>query len=133
MILNQISVFLENKAGKLSEFIRLLADNQIDLQALSIAESQDYGILRIIVDRPEATAALLREREWPCSVTPVLAVLVPDSPGSLTHIFSVLADHGVSLAYSYAFLSRTAGQACVVLRVDDNAAAEALLRDAGAI
>ncbi|MCR4906138.1 MAG: acetolactate synthase [Clostridiales bacterium] len=133
MILNQISVFLENKAGKLSEFIRLLADNQIDLQALSIAESQDYGILRIIVDRPEKTAALLREREWPCSVTPVLAVLVPDSPGSLTNIFSVLADHGVSLAYSYAFLSRSAGQACVVLRVDDNASAEALLREAGAI
>ncbi len=131
MILNQISVFLENKTGRLSSFIRILADNAIDLQALSIAESQDYGILRIIVDRPEETAALLRARDWPCSVTPVLAVNVPDEPGSLTRILAVLADAGIDLAYSYAFLSRVSGQACVVLRVDDNAAAEKLLKDAG--
>ena len=131
MIFNQISVFLENKTGKLSEFIRILADNKINLQALSIAESQDYGILRIIVDRPQDTAALLRAQDWPCSVTPVLAVNVPDEPGSLTRILAVLADAGIGLAYSYAFLSRVAGQACIVLRVDDNAAAEEQLKQAG--
>ena len=68
MIINQISVFLENKAGKLAEFIRVLADNKIDLQALSIAESQDYGVLRIIADKPEETAELLRKQTGPAAL-----------------------------------------------------------------
>lgn len=133
MIINQISVFLENKPGKLSEFIAVLADNNIDLQALSIAESEFFGILRIIVDKPEETMKLLTENNWACSVTPVLAVNVPDKPGSLTRILAVLAEKNISLAYSYAFLSRVAGKACIVLRVDDNAAAEKLLEEANVL
>lgn len=133
MIINQISVFLENKPGKLSEFIAVLADNNIDLQALSIAESEFFGILRIIVDKPEETMKLLTDNNWACSVTPVLAVNVPDKPGSLTRILAVLAEKNISLAYSYAFLSRVAGKACIVLRVDDNAAAEKLLEEANVL
>ncbi|MBQ7542860.1 MAG: ACT domain-containing protein [Clostridia bacterium] len=133
MLLKQLSVFLENKPGQLSEFVSVLAQNNIDLRALSIAEAQDYGVLRIIVDKPEQTQALLRAQDWICTVTDVLAVTVPDEPGSLTKLLQTLADKGISLAYTYAFLSGTAGKACIVLRVDDNAYAEKLLKDAGVL
>ncbi|MGN0517946.1 MAG: ACT domain-containing protein [Acutalibacteraceae bacterium] len=131
MIIEQISVFLENKPGELLRFTQVLAENKIDLQALSIAESDDYGILRIIVDKPTETLRLLREQNLPSSVARVIAVNVPDEPGSLTNILSVLANGNINLAYSYAFLSKVAGKACIVLRVDDNAVAEKLLEDAG--
>ena len=130
MLINQISVFLENKPGKLSEFVNLLADNKIDLEALSIAEAQDYGVARIIVDKPAELKELLAEKGWPCTSTPVLAANVPDEPGSLTKILSVLADSNVSIEYSYAFFSRNSGP-CVVLRVEDNEVAQKLLNDAG--
>ena len=131
MILNQLSVFLENKPGMLSAFINTLAENNVDLQALSIADSRDYGVLRIIVDDPSRVAGMLITKDWPCTVTPVLAVTVPDEPGSLTHILSVLADGGVSLSYSYAFFSREKGRAVIVLRVEDNEKAIDLLEKAG--
>ena len=130
MLINQISVFLENKPGKLSEFVNLLADNKIDLEALSIAEAQDYGVARIIVDKPAQLKELLTEKGWPCTSTPVLAANVPDEPGSLTKILSVLADSNVSIEYSYAFFSRNSGP-CVVLRVEDNEVAQKLLNNAG--
>ncbi|MBQ7546051.1 MAG: hypothetical protein IJT41_03685 [Clostridia bacterium] len=131
MLLKQISVFLENKSGQLLEIVNLLAANGIDLRALSIAEAQDYGVLRIIVDKPDETLSFLRQQEWVCQMNEVLAVTVPDEPGSLTRILTVLADKNVNMVYTYAFLSGTQGKACIVLRVDDNAYAEKLLRDAG--
>ncbi len=131
MTVNQISVFLENKPGKLSEFIQMLAANKIDLQALSISETNDYGILHIIVDKTEETMALLNEGGWICKTTPVLAVTVPDEPGSLTKLLSVIAENGINLAYTYAFFSRENGNACIILRVDDNNAVAKVLADAG--
>lgn len=131
MIVRQLSVFLENRSGQLSDFISLLAEHQIDLRALSIAESQDYGILRIIVDRPDETAALLKDSNWLCTVTDVLAVTVADEPGSLTRLLGALAKRDISLAYSYAFFAREAGQACIVLRVEDNETAIEALKSAG--
>lgn len=131
MIVKQISVFLENKPGQLLDVVNILADNKIDMRALSVAEAMEYGVMRAIVDKPEETEKILREQNWICSTTDVLAVTVPDTPGSLSRLLTVLADHGISLAYSYAFLARQAGNACIVLRVDDNAAAQKLLLDAG--
>ena len=131
MLLKQISVFLENKSGQLLEIVNVLAANNIDLRALSIAEAQDYGVLRVIVDKPDETLSLLRDLGWICQLNEVLAVTVPDEPGSLTKILTVLAHNDVNMVYTYAFLSGTAGKACIVLRVDDNAYAEKLLRDAG--
>lgn len=131
MIVNQLSVFLENRPGALAAFTQMLAANHIDLQALSIAETQDYGVLRIIVDQPEETAALLTQQDWPCTVTPVLAVTVPDEPGSLTRLLTVLAENEISLAYSYAFFERSGSSARIVLRVADNDRAAALLNAAG--
>ena len=86
MLAKQISVFLENKPGQLANFIQMLAAHHIDLQALSLAEAQEYGLVRIVVDKPEDTVALLKEQNWPCALTEVLSVLVPDKPGSLTAI-----------------------------------------------
>lgn len=131
MIVNQLSVFLENRPGALAAFTKMLAANHIDLQALSIAEAQDYGVLRIIVDQPEETAALLTQQDWPCTITPVLAVTVPDEPGSLTHLLSVLAENDISLAYCYAFFERSGSSARIVLRVADNDRAARLLNAAG--
>ena len=131
MLLKQISVFLENKSGQLLQIVNILAEHNIDLRAMSIAEAQDYGVLRAIVDKPEETLSLLREKEWLCSANEVLAVMVPDEPGSLTRILKVLSDNDVNMVYTYAFLSGVEGTACIVLRVDDNAAAEKLLRNAG--
>ena len=133
MIVKQISVFLENKPGQLAECVRVLGENKIDLQALSIAEAQDYGLLRIIVDRPEDAVQILRKQDWVCTMTEVLAVTVPDEPGSLMKIADVLAEHAISLVYSYAFLSKVHGNACIILRVEDNAQASKLLNAAGII
>ncbi len=131
MTVNQISVFLENKPGKLSEFIQMLAANKIDLQALSISETNDYGILHIIVDKTEETMNILNEGGWICKLTPVLAVTVPDEPGSLTKLLAVIAENGINLAYTYAFFSRENGNACIILRVNDNDAVAKVLADAG--
>lgn len=131
MVVSQLSIFLENKSGQLSDLVNVLAVYKIDLLALSIAEAPDYGVLRIIVDKPEETAKLLRDKGWICTTTDVLAVTVADTPGSLTKILSVLADNNLSLVYSYAFLSRSQGKACIILRVDDNDAAVKVLTDAG--
>ena len=131
MLLKQISVFLENKSGQLLQIVNVLAENKVDLRALSIAEAQDYGVLRMIVDKPDVTLSILKEQGWVCRANEVLAVTVPDEPGSLTKILNVLADNDVNMVYTYAFLSGTQGKACIVLRVDDNAAAEEMLKDAG--
>lgn len=131
MILKQISVFLENKSGQLLQIVNVLAQNNIDLRALSIAEATDYGVLRMIVDKPDETLDILRNQEWLCNANEVLAVMVPDEPGSLKKILDVLADNDVNMIYSYAFLSGTQGKACIVMRVDDNDSAEKLLREAG--
>ena len=131
MYIDQISVFLENKPGELSAFVHLIADGGIDLEALSIAETQDYGLVRIITDKPAETKVLLREKGFPCKMTKVLAVTVPDEPGSLTKILATLADGGVSVAYSYAFFSRVQGKASIILRTDDSDRAVELLKKAG--
>lgn len=131
MFVDQISVFLENKPGQLSEFVRTLAKNNIDLLALSIAETNDYGILRIIVDKTEEADALLKNSDWAYKITKVLGVMVNDEPGSLIKILSVFENSGISIAYSYAFFSREKGRACIILRVDDNEGAAKLMQEAG--
>lgn len=133
MIINQISVFLENRAGQLAEFVNVLAENNVDLQALSISETQDYGLLRIIVEDSAAVEALAKEKGWLCTVTPVLAVLVPDEPGSLVNILNTLAKNEISVAYSYASLTDVESHACIILRVDNNEETEKLLLEAGVI
>lgn len=127
MIVKQISVFVENKAGKLAELTEYLHKQDIDMRALSIAETQDFGIVRIIVDDAYATSCILKEAGYVASITPVLAVEMPDEPGSLFRILKILGDGGINLEYMYAFLTRKESTAYMVLRVEDNEKAAELL------
>ena len=130
MAVSQLSIFAENKRGGLVELVTLLAESGIDLRALSLADTQDYGIVRMIVSDVEGASAALAGKGIVYSVTPVLAIALDDKPGSLARAMQALSDGGVNLEYMYAFLSSHGG-ACAIVRVSDNDAAEALLASEG--
>ncbi|MCI6011838.1 MAG: ACT domain-containing protein [Firmicutes bacterium] len=131
MSIRQISIFVENQTGLLSEVTTLLADHGVNLRALSIADTSEFGILRIIVEDVDSAAALLREKGYTYTVTEVLAVSMRDEKGGLAEILKVLAEAGIALEYAYAFLLQKVGEACLIIRVPDNAAAEEALQAAG--
>ena len=131
MIITQISVFLENRPGTLAELVKLLADNGIDLKALSIAETPDYGIARLIVDDTDKAKQIFNENGWPSKRNHVLQLTVPDEPGSLLKILTAIADSGVNLEYSYAFYTKEQGNASIVMRFHDNDRAIEILKAAG--
>ena len=128
MTVKQISVFVENKAGKMAELTDYLQQHQIDMRALSIAETKDFGIVR---NDPYKTSCILKESGYVSSITPALAVEIPDEPGSLARILKILGDGGVNLDYMYAFLTRKKSTAYMVLRVADNEKALEILGKQG--
>ena len=130
MSVKQISVFIENKKGKLAEVTKYIASHEVNLRALSIADTQDFGILRIICEDPEKANEVLKEGGYITTVTDVLATAISDEPGSLAAILEVISEAGVVVEYTYAFLSADKG-AYMILRVDDNQAAAAALAGAG--
>ncbi len=127
MTVKQISVFLENKPGQLREFAMLLDHHQIDMRALSVAEAEDFGILRLIVDDTYKTACVLKEAGYVFSITPVLALEIPDHPGSLVDVLRLLEENGINLEYTYAFITRKAGSAYMIFRVEEPDRAAQLL------
>ncbi len=127
MTIQQLSIFVENKAGGLVEVTKVLCENNIDMRTLSIAETPDFGVLRAIVDDPAKTAQILTDAGYICTVTPVLAVAVDDRPGGLNKVLQVLVDNDINLEYTYAFVTRTTDKAYMVLRVADNDKAIQLL------
>lgn len=129
--MKQISVFIENEKGKLAEVSGLLAEKGINLQALSIADTTDYGILRVVTDRTEDAINALTEAGFLAKVTDVLAVKIKDKPGSLAKIINALASDGIAVEYTYAFTSTEPGVAVMVFRVDDNNKAVSALVKAG--
>lgn len=131
MGVKQISVFIENKAGHLAEFTKMLADNNINIQALSIADTQDYGILRIIVDNPDESVVTIKKHGYVCTVNNVLGVEIDDTPGSFAEVLSVLAANEIFVEYVYAFNTQIAGKAYMVFRVNDNAKAKEALEADG--
>lgn len=131
MSVRQISVFVENRVGLLSEVTTLMSDNEVNLRALSIADTNEFGILRIIVEDVDAAAAILRQHGYIYTITNVLAVSMRDEAGGLAEILQVLAKAKISLEYAYAFLLNKPGVACLILRVQDNKAAEQVLEEAG--
>ncbi len=120
MTVKQISVFLENKPGRLYELTKVLRENKIDMRALSIAETPDFGILRLIVDDSYKTACVLKDAGYICSITPVLAAEVADEAGGLEKILNILGENDINLEYTYAFITRKKGTAYMVFRVQDN-------------
>ena len=131
MSVRQISVFVENRVGLLSEVTTLMSDNEVNLRALSIADTNEFGILRIIVEDVDKAAQILQEHGNTYTVTPVLAVKMDDKAGGLARILKVLADAEIFLEYAYAFLLQKPGEACLIIRVPDNDAAAAALAAAG--
>ena len=131
MIVKQLSVFLENKLGRLHEVLEILADNHVNIVALSLADSSDYGMLRMMVSDPEKAREKLRENEFAAKLTEVVCIGVSHAVGSLGKAMGKLADAGIDVEYMYAFISRTADTAYVILRVDDNQKAVELVQKAG--
>lgn len=115
----QISVFLENKAGRLSHVTRVLGDAGINIRALSIADTSDFGILRIIVNDPGRAYRILKEADFTVSETEVVAVQVPDSPGGLATVLEQMAESDLNIEYLYAFLGTSEKDALVVFKVED--------------
>ena len=131
MTIYQISVFIENKPGRLTEIIKTLSNKGIDIRALSIADTTDFGILRIIANDPEAAIKALREEGVTVSKTEVIGVLFEDKPGAFVEVLEILSGAGIAVEYAYAFLTHSKTSASVILRVEDNEKATKVLLDAG--
>lgn len=131
MAIKQLTVFVENKKGTVASVTDILSKNDINLRALSIAETQDLGILRLIVNDEATAEKVLLENGYLMKVIDVVGVKIGDAPGKLTAALSVLDKADINVEYLYAFMARTEKHAYVVLRVEDNAAAEEALVAAG--
>lgn len=131
MLIKQISIFVENKPGRLSYITNILKENNIDIRALSIADTKDFGILRLIVNDPEKTCEVLKTAECTVTITDVLAVGINDEPGGLSVVMDTLYKNTISVEYMYAFVSKTDDIAYVILRVADNSKAAEVLKSAG--
>lgn len=119
MLIKQISVFLENKSGRLAEVTKVLGANNIDISALSIADTTDFGILRLILSQPEEAEKVLREAGFTVSFTNVIAIAIPDVPGALASALEVLETDGIGIEYMYAFIGKAENEALVILRIED--------------
>lgn len=115
----QISIFLENKCGRLVRVTETLGEAKINIRALSIADTSDFGILRLIVDRPEEACRVLREKGFMATETDVIALEVPDVPGGLAKILAYLEKEGINIEYLYSFIEKPAKDALILMRVED--------------
>ena len=131
MAIKQLTVFIQNKKGTVVSVTDILSKNNINLRALSIAETQDFGILRLIVNDEKAAEAVLAENGYLIKVIDVVGIKISDEPGKLTAALDVLDKANINVEYLYAFMARTEKHAYVVLRVEENEVAEKALADAG--
>ena len=131
MIIKQISIFVENKKGRLAEITETLSKAGANIRALSIADTTDFGILRIIVDKPDVAAAALKEAGITVSVTNVIAIGIEDVPGAFSVPMRILSDADIDVEYMYAFISREQDRAYLIMRVADNETAIAALKAQG--
>lgn len=119
MYVKQLSVFVENKFGRMAEILNALAEKSIDISALSLADTSEFGILRLIVDKPELAADVLKEEGVIVKLSDVLAIAIDDTPGGLSRALNVLTNANVAIEYMYAFIGKADGKAMTVIRVDD--------------
>lgn len=117
MIIEQLSVFVENKSGRLYEVMQILGDAEINVSALSIADTSDYGIVRLIVSDPSEALKLLKDHEFSVQKTPVICCKVPNTPGGLKRMLTYLAEAQISIEYMYAF--SIGDDASIILRTED--------------
>ncbi|HOE69246.1 MAG TPA: ACT domain-containing protein [Candidatus Omnitrophota bacterium] len=119
MKITQLSVFLQNQKGCLYDVIKILGEAGIDIKTLTLAESREFGVLRLIVDKPEEALKRLRAEEHVASLTEIVAVEVEDRPGGLAKVLKVFSDHGINIEYMYAVVEKNANKAIMVFRFDD--------------
>jgi len=131
MAIKQLTVFVQNRKGTIVAVTDILSKNNINMRALSIAETEDFGILRLIVNDEDAAEKVLKEQGYLIKVVDVVGVKIGDEPGKLTSALDVLDKADINVEYLYAFMARTEKHAYVVLRVEDNEAAESALANAG--
>ena len=131
MSVKQISVFLENKKGRLAEVTKTLSHEKINIRALSLADTADFGVLRIIVDNPERSLMVLKSHGFVAQVTEVIAVEVEDRPGGLSQILEVLDQDNVNVEYMYAYVEKSRENAIVICRIDDRERALQILEKNG--
>ena len=131
MIIKQISIFMENTTGRLADVTALLAKAGVNLRALSIADTADFGILRMVADQPDEAVQLLKDAGFVARETDVIGVEVPDHPGELARIMALFRDEGVNIEYLYASLEHKVDKAVIVLKVDDINAGLAMLEKHG--
>ena len=131
MAIKQLTVFVENKQGALVAITDTLSEHNINIRALSIAETEDFGILRLIVNDEATAEKILSDAGHLIKITEVVGVKIGDAPGKLSEALAVLDNHSINMEYLYAFMARTEKHAYVVIRVEDNASAESALVEAG--
>ena len=131
MIIKQISIFVENKPGRLAEITNIIAENNINIRALCVADTTHFGILRIIVDDPVEVERILRDAGLTVSLTSVLTACIHDEPGGLASVLKLFADNNITIEYMYAFIAKSDNEAYVVLRVEDEETGAKLLHDNG--
>ncbi|MFA6471446.1 MAG: ACT domain-containing protein [Candidatus Latescibacterota bacterium] len=119
MRVKQISVFIENRSGRLREVAEILGKSKINIRALSLADTSDYGILRLIVDKPHEALTVLKKANFTLSETDVIAVEVSDKPGGLADVLNVLGNSGINVEYMYAFVEKSSENAVMIFRIDD--------------
>ena len=129
--MKQLSVFVENQPGRVADIIEILAQNDINIRALSIADTEEFGVMRLVVDQPTLAQEKIAETGVIVRVNHVLSLPIPDVPGGLSHVLNILREGGVSIEYLYAFCMKEQDNALVVLRVDDRAHAEVVLAAQG--
>jgi ACT domain-containing protein len=128
-MVKQVSIFVENKTGRLAEVTKVLGDNNIDISALSIADTTDFGILRIIVNKPDEAEKILNENGFTVSSTDVIAIAIPDTPGSLSKALKALDNSSIGIEYMYAFVGKLPDEALVIIRTENPETAVELLED----
>lgn len=131
MAVKQVSIFIENEKGRLAALTKILAEHGIDLNAATIAETGEYGILRIIVQNPEETVKVLSDAGFMASVSELLAVAIDNKPGGLNVVLQTLADAGISVKYIYSTIQSAKGEAAIVMKTTDQERAEAILERGG--
>ena len=131
MIIKQISIFVENKPGRLAEITEIIAKNNINIRALSVADTTHFGILRIIVDNPEEVERVLRDAGLTVSITSVITACIHDRPGGLAEVLKLLSSRDIQIEYMYAFIAKSDNEAYVVMRIEAEDASVKLLHDNG--
>lgn len=131
MITNQISIFIENRSGRVSEVVNAIAEKNINIKALSIADTTNFGILRIIVDDPESVIITLKDMNLAASLTRVLSVRLKNKPGAVADVLNVLASAGLSVEYMYSSMAYSSDMGDIVICVDKESDGEAALVKAG--